>query len=80
MYLGDPRDVRRYMTLSQVGLEMVAPIVLGLVLDHYLGWSPWCVIVGAVLGLSGGLVHLVAVLNKEDRDPSPPGPEQREAR
>ena len=30
MYLGDPRDVRRYMTLSQVGLEMVAPIGLGL--------------------------------------------------
>ena len=31
MDLGDPRDVRRYMTLSQVGLEMVAPIGLGLV-------------------------------------------------
>lgn len=80
MYLGDPRDVRRYMTLSQVGLEMVAPIVLGLVIDHYLGWSPWCVIAGAVLGLSGGLVHLVAVLNKEDRESRPPGPDKREAR
>jgi F0F1-type ATP synthase assembly protein I len=80
MYLGDPRDARRYMTLSQVGLEMVAPIVLGLVLDYYLGWSPWCVIVGAVLGLTGGFVHLVVALNKEDPDSRPPGPSQREAR
>ena len=80
MHLGDPRDMRRYMALSQIGLEMVAPIVLGLVLDHFLGWSPWGVIVGVVVGLTGGFVHLVVVLNKLDKDSSPPGPNQREAR
>ncbi len=79
MYMGDPRDVRRYMALSQIGLEMVAPIVLGLVLDHYLGWSPWGVIVGVVVGLTGAFVHLVSVLSKEDKDNPPPG-NQREAR
>src|SRR5262245_49631269 len=50
----DPKKMARYLALSQVGLEMVTPIILGLVLDHYLGWSPWGVIVGAILGLTGG--------------------------
>lgn len=64
--LPDRNDMGRYVALSQIGLEMVAPIVLGLVLDHYLGWTPWALIAGAVLGLVGGLVHLVHLLNKMD--------------
>jgi F0F1-type ATP synthase assembly protein I len=55
----DPKNMARYLALSQVGFEMVGPIVLGLVLDYYLDWSPWCVLVGAVLGLVGGIAHLV---------------------
>ena len=74
MYLGDPRDVRRYVTLSQVGLEMVAPIGLGLLADYGLGTSPWGVIVGAVFGLSGGLVHLIVFVSKDDPDAPPPPP------
>jgi F0F1-type ATP synthase assembly protein I len=75
MYLGDPRDVRRYMSLSQVGLEMVAPIGLGLALDLWLGWLPWGVIVGAVLGFSVGLIHLYVVVSKDDSDsPQPKDP------
>jgi F0F1-type ATP synthase assembly protein I len=62
----DRNDMGRYVALSQIGLEMVAPIVVGLVLDHYLGWRPWALIAGAVLGLAGGLIHLVHVLNKMD--------------
>ena len=80
MYLGDQRDMRRYMTLSQVGLEMVAPIGVGLALDHYLGWLPWGTVVGAVLGFSVGLVHLIWVVSKDDSDPSPPEAKQRESR
>ena len=72
MYLGDPRDVRRYMSLSQVGLEMVAPIGLGLALDLLLGWLPWGVIVGAVLGFSVGLIHLIVVVSKDDSDSTKP--------
>jgi F0F1-type ATP synthase assembly protein I len=75
MYLGDPHDVRRYMSLSQVGLEMVAPIGLGLALDLWLGWLPWGVIVGAVLGFSVGLIHLFVVVSKDDSDsPQPKDP------
>ncbi|MBI1917907.1 MAG: AtpZ/AtpI family protein [Planctomycetes bacterium] len=61
-----PRDLGRYFALAQVGLEMVAPIVLGLFLEARLGWAPWGVVVGAVLGLVGGLWHMVLLLNRFD--------------
>lgn len=64
--LPDRKDMRRYVALSQVGTEMVAPIVVGMLIDNYLGWKPWALIAGAVLGLVGGLVHLVYLLNKMD--------------
>ena len=65
----DPRDLGRNFGLAQVGLEMVAPIVLGLFLDSWLSWAPWGVVVGAVLGLVGGLLHLVLLLNRfEQKD------------
>ena len=62
---GDRKELARYFTLSQVGLEMVAPIVVGVFLDRWLGSSPWCVAVGAVLRLVIGLVHLVKLSNVE---------------
>jgi F0F1-type ATP synthase assembly protein I len=62
----DRKDMERYVALSQIGLEMVAPIVIGLLLDHYLGWTPWALVAGAVLGLVGGFMHLVHLLNKMD--------------
>ena len=60
----DPSELRRYFALSQVGLEMVAPIGVGLALDYYLGWSPWGAVVGAVLGFVGGLAHLIVLVNR----------------
>ena len=63
------RDFGRYFALAQIGLEMVAPIVLGVYLDKYFGWTPWATAVGAVLGLVGGLAHLVvAARRQEDRE------------
>ncbi len=65
------RETGRLFALSQVGFEMVAPIALGLFLDHRLGWTPWGVVGGAVLGLVGGLAHLLWMLRKfEERDSS----------
>lgn len=64
--LPDRNDMGRYAALSQIGIEMVAPIVAGLAADHYLGWRPWGVIAGAILGPVVGLVHLVHLLNKMD--------------
>jgi F0F1-type ATP synthase assembly protein I len=76
--LPDPKEVGSYYALAQVGLEMVAPVVLGLALDYYLDWSPWGVIVGAVLGLVGGLAHLVSITNRrEDRGSGTSGRDKR---
>jgi F0F1-type ATP synthase assembly protein I len=74
----DPRELGRYLALGQIGLEMVAPILVGLAVDHYLGSRPWGVVVGAVLGLGGGLIHLVHQLNKMDaKNSSRPDEESR---
>jgi F0F1-type ATP synthase assembly protein I len=80
MQLGDPRDLQRYFAYSQVGMEMVAPIVVGLLLDFWLHWLPWGVLTGSVLGLAGGLVHLIYLVNKENAESSPPPSNPREAR
>jgi F0F1-type ATP synthase assembly protein I len=65
--LPSPKELGFYFELAQVGLEMVVPVALGAALDHYLHWSPWGVVGGAVLGLVGGLAHLVAILNRQER-------------
>lgn len=64
--LPDPKEIGRLYALAQVGLEMVAPIGLGVLADYYLGWTPWGAVVGAVLGLVGGMAHLVALVNRRD--------------
>lgn len=68
-YGSDRKELARYLALSQIGLEMVVPIILGLVVDHYLNLTPWGVVVGAVLGLIVGLVHLVQLTNQDDATP-----------
>jgi F0F1-type ATP synthase assembly protein I len=62
------KDMARYMALTQVGLEIIAPAVLGWLLDSQMGWGPWGLIVGAVLGFTGGLFHLVHLANKANED------------
>jgi F0F1-type ATP synthase assembly protein I len=72
----DSKEFSRYATYSQIGLEMVGPIILGLIVDHYAGTRPWGVVIGAFLGFFGGIFHLVQLLNKQNRPPSsgPGGP------
>jgi F0F1-type ATP synthase assembly protein I len=62
----DPKELGRLYALGQVGLEMVAPIGLGVALDHYLGWTPWATVVGAVVGLVGGIAHLLVLVNRRN--------------
>jgi F0F1-type ATP synthase assembly protein I len=69
------REFAHYLTLAQVGVEMVAPIAVGLALDHAFGWAPWGIVGGAIFGLIGGVSHLVALMNR--RDQSGPGAQQR---
>lgn len=60
----DSKEMGYYFTLATVGLEMVVPIGVGMVLDYYLNWRPWGAAAGAVLGLAGGLYHLIALSNR----------------
>jgi hypothetical protein len=64
-------DLAQYAALGQVGLEMVAPIAVGAALDYWLGSMPWITVAGAVFGLVGGMIHLVAILNRRTNG-SPP--------
>jgi ATP synthase protein I len=68
MFGGDPRELRRYMTLAQVGWEMVAPIGVGLLLDYFFNSLPWATVVCSVLGFVGGMVHLVMLAQKSNAD------------
>jgi len=61
-------ELGRYLALGQVGLEMVAPLVLGVLLDRWWGTSPWLAVTGAVLGFAGGLLHLVTLLQVFERN------------
>jgi hypothetical protein len=63
-----PRQLAHYFALSQVGLEMAGAIGVGYLIDGWLDIFPWLTIGGAVLGLVGGLVHLVVLSNKQPKD------------
>lgn len=69
---GDPKQLARYLQLSQVGLEMVVPIGLGYLVDRWFNLGPWGMIVGAVCGLILGLVHLVKLSNQDAAANDPP--------
>ena len=71
--LPDSRDFGFYAQMSQIALEMVVPIVGGVFADRWLGTTPWLLLLGAVVGLVGSLVHLLVLVNQRNRDrPSPP--------
>jgi len=61
-----PREYGLYVTIAQVGMEMAALVGIGLLLDHYLDWSPWGVVGGAVFGLVAGVAHLAILANRRD--------------
>jgi F0F1-type ATP synthase assembly protein I len=48
-------------------MEMVVPIVVGLLMDRWLGTTPWLMVGGVVLGFVGGFAHLMAILQRIDR-------------
>jgi F0F1-type ATP synthase assembly protein I len=67
----DSKDFGQAFALSQVGMEMVGPMLIGLALDSYLGWKPWATVIGGVLGFVGGLSHLIVLANRMNRSDQP---------
>ena len=49
---------------TAIAAEMVVPIVLGVLLDHKLGTKVVFAIIGAILGMTGGIWHLVKMANQ----------------
>jgi F0F1-type ATP synthase assembly protein I len=62
----NPREYGQYISVAGVGMEMAAMVGIGLLLDHYFGWSPWGVVGGAVFGLIAGVAHLAALANRRN--------------
>jgi F0F1-type ATP synthase assembly protein I len=60
-------NLGRYLAMGQVGMEMAGPIAIGVLLDYWLGWRPWCTVAGACVGLVMGLVLLVRMANKDNK-------------
>lgn len=64
---GPPKnELGRYMVLAQLGTEMVAPIVVGLLLDYQFETLPWLTVTGAVSGFVLGMVHLIYVVSRQN--------------
>ena len=73
-----PREFGYYIALAQVGLEMAAPVGIGVALDYLFNWSPWGVIGGAILGLVGGIGHLISLTSRQEPD-GPPKPQREDS-
>jgi F0F1-type ATP synthase assembly protein I len=63
-----PSELGYYFALAQVGLEIVGFLGLGLLVDYWLGSSPWGLISGTILGFVGGLYHLLTLVSRHDRE------------
>jgi F0F1-type ATP synthase assembly protein I len=70
------KEFGRYLAMSQAGLEMVVPAIIGLLVDRHWKTHPWGVSIGAIFGFTAGLAHLVHLANREDPPDAPP-PEAR---
>jgi F0F1-type ATP synthase assembly protein I len=64
------QEMAKLLAYGQIGLEMAAPIGLGVFLDLRLDTVPWLTVAGAVVGLVGGLTHLIALMIREERQTS----------
>jgi F0F1-type ATP synthase assembly protein I len=55
-----------------LGLQMAVGVVLGLVIGGWLerryGWQPWGTMVGAMLGLAGGMYLLIKEALRMNKD------------
>jgi F0F1-type ATP synthase assembly protein I len=61
-------DRRWYVVLATLGVEMVAPIGLGIFLDKQLDTVPWLSLAGVACGFFGGMLHLLWTLRAANRE------------
>lgn len=62
---GPDASLKSYALVSQLGLEMVGPIIIGIALDYWLVWTlPWLSLAGVGLGFVGMLTHLMLIASR----------------
>lgn len=62
-------DYRALALISIAVSEMVAPILLGIWLDSLFASGPWGLVIGSILGVVGGVAHLILLARREERRP-----------
>jgi F0F1-type ATP synthase assembly protein I len=72
--LPKPRDVRLYALGSQIGLEMVGPVLLGAFIDWWAQTLPWFTVGGVLLGLTVAMWRLTKLANQLGEPSAPPPP------
>jgi F0F1-type ATP synthase assembly protein I len=73
----DAKEMGYYLSLAQVGMEMVAPMGVGIAIDYYFETKPWATVIGAVFGFTAGLFHLIVLANRPQK--GDPGQAKRKA-
>ncbi len=53
--------------ITSIGIEMVLPALVGHWADVYWGTEPWLVSVGALLGFTVAMMHLLALAKQSGR-------------
>jgi F0F1-type ATP synthase assembly protein I len=71
----DSKETGYYFALAQIGLEMVAPMLVGLLIDYYFSTMPWATVILLIVGFVGGMLHLVLMVKQHDAEKrrQPPG-------
>lgn len=67
-----PGDYRGLAMISTAVAEMVVPVLFGVWLDNRYNTEPWCVLVGAVVGITGGVAHLIYISRRSAGGGKPP--------
>jgi F0F1-type ATP synthase assembly protein I len=54
---------RYWLRYAGLGVEffasLLACVLIGMWVDHHFGWSPWGVLIGAGVGLTGSMYNLI---------------------
>ena len=56
------------MVVTLFSSNILGGIIIGYLLDRWLDTGPWMVITGIVLGLTSGIIGLIRIMNRLNRD------------
>ncbi|WP_145057873.1 AtpZ/AtpI family protein [Lignipirellula cremea] len=47
--------------ITTISMTMITPALIGYALDQWLGWLPWLTLLGAVFGMTAGMLQLLKI-------------------